>query len=154
MSKRVSKILTLVVGVLGLIGFYFFVRILMTGDEAIKEGTAELQNSLLSPYITFAIVLLVVTAALAVLASLFTILTRPAVLKKTLISVAVLAVLLFVSYSLASDAAVTNSLGEVLKDGDAGSVPKWVGTGMYYSFILGTIALVGFLADFVRSLVK
>ncbi len=153
MNKKVSKILTFVVGFVALIGFYFFFQIMAKGDEAIK-ASAELQESILSPYIWFALILLVVVSGIAVLSSLFNILTRPAVLKKTLASLAVLAVLLFVAYALASDAAVTNSVGEVLKDGAKGATSKWVGTGIYYSFILGTIALVMFLVDFVRSLVK
>ncbi len=153
MSKKVSKILTFVVGFIGLVGFYFFFQIVAKGDEAIK-ASAELQNSILSPYIWFALALLVVVAVMSILASLFNILTRPAVLKKTLLSLAVLAVLLFVAYALASDAAVTNSMGEVLKNGEQGSTSKWVGTGIFYSLILGAIALVMFLVDFVRSLVK
>ncbi len=153
MSKKVSKILTFVVGFIALVGFYFFFQIVSKGDEAIK-ASAELQNSILSPYVWFALILLGVVSGIAVLSSLFNILTRPAVLKKALFSIAVLAVLLFVAYALASDAAVTNSVGEVLKNGAAGPTSKWVGTGIYYSLILGAIALLMFLVDFIRSLVK
>lgn len=153
MNKKLSKVLTLVVGALALIGFYFFARILMEGNDTVKDSP-ELHESIVSPYITYTMLLLIIATALAVIASLFTIVTRPRVLKKTLISLVVLGVLLFVAYSLASDAAVTNSIGEILEDGEKGPISKWVGTGLYYSFILGMIALVMYVFDFVRSLVK
>ena len=57
-------------------------------------------------------------------------------------------------YSFASDAAVTDTVGRVLEDGEAGPVSKWVSTGINFSGILGVIGLAFFLVDFSRSLVK
>jgi len=65
-----------------------------------------------------------------------------------------MAVLLVVAYSLASDGAVTDGVGKILPEGDAGSVSKWVGTLINYSFILGAIALVLVFVDFAKGLVK
>ena len=153
MNSKLQRILTIVTGIIGLIGFYYFVRIVMVGDESL-ETDPELQGNILDPFITFATTLLIAISALAVLFSLLNLFKNPKVLKRSLMGVAVLAVLLIVAYMMASDAAVLDSLGKVLEDGEAGSVSKWVSTLINYSFILGAIGLVFFLLDFVKSLVK
>ena len=152
MNSKVSKILSLVAGLIGLIAIYFLVRIIMEGDDAVKESL-DLQNSLVSPFVTFAKVILIITTVLALVFSLWNLIRHPKLLKKTLISLAALGLLLLVAYVMASDAAVTNVSGNVIKDGEAGPVSKWVSTGIWYSMILGGIGLIFFLWDFVKSLV-
>jgi len=151
MNSNVSKILSLVSGLIGLIAIYFLVRIIMVGDDAVKESL-EVQNSLVSPFVSFARIILIITAVIAVVFSLWNLVRQPKLLKKSLISLAGMAVLLIIAYGLASDAAVTNASGMVLKNGEAGSVSKWVSTGIIYSMILGGIGLAFFLWDFVKSL--
>ena len=51
MDEKKSKILTYITGFIGLIGFYFFVRIIMEGDTVLTEDV-DAQNSVLSPFIT------------------------------------------------------------------------------------------------------
>jgi hypothetical protein len=152
MNQKLSKILTLVSGLIGLIGFFFFIRIMIEGDEALKID-ADLQGSILSPFISFSIIILVVTAVIAVVFSAVNMIKHPQVLKRTLMGVGVLLVFLVVAYSLADDGAVM-SMGKVLKDGEAGSVSKWVSTGINFSAILGVIGFGAFFIDFVKSLVK
>ncbi|MGV6846467.1 MAG: hypothetical protein ACWA42_10120 [Lutibacter sp.] len=153
MNKKLTRILTIIAGVIGLIGFYFFLRIVMEGDDALKAD-ATLQNSILSPFISYSVILLVIVAAISVFFSLINLFKNPEILKRTLIGVAVLAVILVISYAMASDAAVTNAAGDIIKDGEAGTVSKWVSTLINYSFALGAIGLVMFLFDFLKSLVK
>ena len=57
MNSKVSKILSLVSGFIGLVAIYFLTRIIMEGDDAVKESL-ELQNSLVSPFVSFAKVIL------------------------------------------------------------------------------------------------
>ena len=151
MNSKVSKILSLVTGLIGLIAIYFLVRIIMEGDDAVKESL-DLQNSLVSPFVSFAKVILIITAIIAIVFSVWNLVRQPKLLKKTLISLAALAVLLMFAYAMASDAAVTNASGNIIKDGEAGSTSKWVSTGIWYSLILGGIGLGFFLWDFVKSL--
>ena len=153
MSKNFSKILSLVAGLIGLIAFYYFVRIVMTGDDTL-ETDLEAQASIISPFITFARWILIATGLIAVVFSMINLVKHPKVLKRSLIGVAVMAVLLIVAYSFASDAAVTDTVGRVLEDGEAGPVSKWVSTGINFSGILGVIGLAFFLVVFSRSLVK
>ena len=79
---------------------------------------------------------------------------HPQLLKRTLLGVAALVVILVIAYSVSSDAAVLDVSGRVLEDGEAGSVSKWVSTGINFSAILGVIGLGFFVVDFVRSLAK
>jgi hypothetical protein len=153
MNSKVSKILSLVSGLIGLIAIYFLVRIIMEGDDSVKESL-DLKNSLVSPFVSFAKVILIITTVITVVFSLWNLVRQPKLLKKTLISLAGLGVLLLISYMMASDAAVTNVSGNIIKDGEAGSTSKWVSTGIWYSMILGGIGLAFFLWDFVKSLVS
>ncbi|WP_457610936.1 hypothetical protein [Lutibacter sp.] len=152
MNKKISKILTLVAGLISLIGFYFFIRILMIGDEVLETDVA-LQNSVLSPFIYFAQILLIITILISVVFSALNMVKHPQVLKRTLIGVGALLVILVIAYSFADDGAVM-SMGKVLPDGEAGSVSKWVSTGINYSAILGIIGFGAFFFDFAKSLVK
>lgn len=153
MNKKLSKILTLLAGVVGLIGFVFFIRVIMAGDDAI-ENDAAVQASIVSPFVRFSEIVLVATAIIAVVFSVVNLVKHPRVLKRSLIALGGLAVLLVMAYAMASDAEVTDAMGRVLPDGEAGSVSKWVSTGINFSFILGALGLIGFLIDFVRSLAK
>ncbi|MDF1516848.1 MAG: hypothetical protein RQ864_06960 [Lutibacter sp.] len=153
MNTKTSKILTFVTGFIGLVGFYFFIRIVMEGDDAIKEDGA-LQASILSPFISFSIFLLIASALIAIIFSLLNLTKHPEVLKRTLLGVGAMGLLLVLAYVFASDEAVTDAMGKVLPDGEAGTVSQWVSTLINYSFILGAIGLGFFLFDFVRSLVK
>jgi len=153
MSKNLSKILSLVSGLIGLIAFYFFIRIMMVGDDTL-ENDAAAQASIISPFISFAKFVLIATGIIAVVFSLMNLVKHPQVLKRSLLGVGALLVLLVVAYVMASDAAVTDSVGRILEDGEAGSVSKWVSTGINFSGILGVIGLAFFLFDFTKSLAK
>ena len=87
MNSKVSKILSLVSGLIGLIAIYFLARIIMEGDDAVKESL-DLQNSLVSPFVAFAKVILIITTIIAVVFSLWNLVRHPKLLKKTLVSLA------------------------------------------------------------------
>ena len=153
MNSKISKILSLVTGIIGLIAVYFLLRIIMEGDDAVKENV-DLQNSLVSPYISFAKIVLYITAILAVGFSLLNLIKNPQLLKKSLISLVALGVLLAIAYGMADDGATYNATGMMVKDGDAGTVSKWVSTGIWYSVILGAVGLFIIFGGFIKSLVS
>ena len=90
----------------------------------------------------------------AVAFSVINLVKQPQVLKRTLMGLGILAVFLVVSYAMASDAAVLDPFGKVLEDGEAGSISKWVSTGINFSFILGAIGIIFFVVDFAKGLIK
>ncbi|MEN8185990.1 MAG: hypothetical protein ABFR05_02545 [Bacteroidota bacterium] len=152
MNSKLSKILSLVAGAIGIIAVFFLVRIIMTGDDTIKTDVAA-QSSIVSPYISFAMVLLYITAGLAVVFSIWNLIRHPKMLKKALLSVGVLGVLLLMAYIISPDNEVTDAAGaKVLVE--QGSVSKWSSTGIWYAVILGAIGLAFFLWDFVKGIVK
>ena len=153
MSNKFNKLLTALTAIIALIGLFFFVRILMVGDDTLKVD-AEAQSSILSPFIQFSLWTLYLTIAVSILFSVFNVVKNPDNLKKTLLGLVVLGAILAVAYMFASDAAVTDGFGNVLKDGAAGSVSKWVGTGIIYSLMLGGIGLALFVFDLLKGLVK
>ncbi len=153
MNEKLSKILSVVTAVISLVAIYFLIMIIMEGDDAVKESV-DLQNSLVSPYISFAKIILYITAILAIGFSILNLVKNPQLLKKSLISLVALGLLLAISYAMADDGETLNASGLVLKDGEAGTTSKWVSTGIWYSLILGGVGLLVIFGGFVKSLVS
>ena len=153
MSKNLSKILTIIAFVVGIIAIYFMARIVMEGDDVL-EVDADLQGSIISPFITYAKIILIITALLAIVFSIWNLFKHPAQLKMALIGLVAMAVVIGISYVISDDGEVVDAVGKVLKDGEAGTTSKLVSTGIYTTFFLGTIGLAFFVWDFVKSLAK
>lgn len=150
---KLSKIVTAIAAVIGVVGFYFFIRVLMAGDDAI-ENDAAVQASIVPPFIIFSLWVFYLTIGVTIFFSLRGLVQNPENLKKTVLSLVILGAVLAVSYMFASGAEVTDVFGKTLKDGEAGATSKWVGTGIIYSLVLGTIGLALFVFDLLKGLVK
>jgi len=148
MDNSKSKILTIITAVIGVIGAILFVRVLMAGDDS------EAMDSAVNIIVHYSKILLIVTALIAVGLSLLSLLKNPKALKKALLGIVVLAVLFGISYAVASDAAVTNQFGDIVKNGEAGSTSKMISTLITFTGILGVLAVgtIGF--GFVKSFIK
>ena len=131
-------IVTLVLALIG-VGLYY----------AASDGA----DAAMGNYVGYSILLLVIAAGLAVVFSLLNLLKKPALLKKALLSLGVLAVVLAISYAMAGNEAVYDASGKVFP-GSAGSTSKWVGTFINYSIILMLVGAVLFLYDMIKNLVK
>ena len=151
-----NRILNIIITLVAIIGGILFVRVLMQDEQAIKDNVDNLQNTVVSPLISFSYWLFIATVVIAVVLSLVTLVRNPENLKKTLGGLAVLAVILVIAYFLSDSAAVYDANGlKVLEGGEEGSsTNKWVGTGIWYSVILGGIAGLFFVWDLVKGLVK
>ena len=158
-----SKIVTIVTAVLGLIGVFFLVRIIMAGGEAI-ETSAELQGSIVDPLIYFAQFLLIATAVIAVVFSILNLVKHPEALKKTLITFGAFIVLFLIAYFTASDELATDAQGQAIEIKDmsdkiltgeaATSLTKKVTGLINFTGILGLIGLLTIGWGFVKSLTK
>ncbi|RPD95827.1 hypothetical protein EGM88_11440 [Aureibaculum marinum] len=158
-----SKIVTIVTAVLGLVGVFFLVRIIMAGDDAI-ETDAALQGNIVDPLIGFATYLLIATAILAIGFSIWNMLRHPESLKKTLITFGIFIGLFLIAYFTASDELATDAQGNaiVIKDmsdkiltGDAAHALTKKVTGLInFTGILGLIGLITIAWGFVKSLGK
>lgn len=150
-NNKIYKIAKIAVAVLGLIGVIMLVRVMIPDDEVLKSDL-EVQSSVLDPFVSFTLIMVYLTAGLAILFSILNLVKNPAHLKKALISLAFLAVLFFISYALASDAEVKGSYNEPIEGGAAGSIPKMVGALIKYTYYLGIIALACVLWGSVRGM--
>lgn len=144
-----TKILNMIVGVVMLLGLIFWVRTTMNSDDLL--GNADLQASVLNPFSYLTFLLLVVSAGSAVVFSVINLVKHPALLKRSLIGLAAMAVILLVAYLISTGGAVNSINGEVLA---SASVSKWVSTGIWYSILLGGVGLFFFVVDFVKSFAK
>jgi hypothetical protein len=153
MNSKISKILSIVTGIIGLIALYFLMMIIMEGDDTVKESV-DLQNSLVSPYISFAKIVLYITAILAVGFSILNLVKNPQLLKKSLVSLVALGILLGLAYGMSDDGATVNAAGNVIEDGEAGTISKWVSTGIWYSVILGGVGIFIIFGGFIKSIVS
>lgn len=150
MKGNLSKILSIVVAVIAIIGAILFIRIFMTDSEDL-EGV----SSAVGTIVTFSTGLLYVTIGATVILSLIGLFTNPDNLKKTLLGLAVLGVVLVIAYFTADSAAVVDTQGIVLKGGEEGSsINQWVGTGIWYSVLLGAAASLFFVYDLLKGLIK
>ena len=153
MNSKISKILSLITGIIGLVAVYFLMMIIMEGDDVVKESV-DLQNSLVSPFISFAKIVFYITTILAVGFSLLNLIRNPQLLKKSLLSLVFFGILLALAYVIADDSATLNVSGSIVKGGEAGSISKWVSTGIWFSVILGAVGLLIIFGGFVKSLVS
>lgn len=149
-----NKILSIIIAAVALVGAFLFIRIFMEDAEAI-ETDVDLQNKVISPIIYYSTFLLYAAVGITLVLSLWSLVRNPENLKKTLMGLAVLGVLLAISYFLSDSEAVINAAGKIEAGGEAGSsTNKWVGTGIWYSLILGGIASLFFVYDLVKGLIK
>jgi hypothetical protein len=150
-----NKILNILIAVIAVIGGILFIRIFME-DADLLQTDGDLQNKVISPIIYFSTFLFYAAVGIAVILSLWSLIRNPENLKKTLLGLAVLAVVLVVAYFLADSNAVLDTAGKILPNGgEAGSsVNKWVGAGIYYSLILFAVAGAFFVYDLLKGLIK
>lgn len=149
-----NKILNIVIAAIAILGAVLFVRVGIEDAEVIKNN-ADVQNSVVSPLISFSFWLFIAAVVIAVGLSLWTIVKNPENLKKLLMSLAALGVLLLIAYFIADDNVVYDAAGKIQPGGEAGSsVNRWVGTGIWYSVILGGLASLFFVYDLGKGLIK
>jgi len=154
MKNNLSKILNIFIALVAAIGAVLFIRIFLEDAELIKTD-AEIQQSIISPIITFSTALLYLAIGVTVFLSLLSMVKNPESLKKTALGIAVLGVLLMLAYFTGDSLEVTDPQGKVLLGGEAGSATnQWTSTGIWYSMFLGLIAGAFFVLDLVKGLIK
>jgi len=146
MNKSLSKILTIVILVLAVLGAIFYGMSI--------NGAGETLEAPMGRYVGYALFLLIVAAGIAVVFSLLNLFKKPALLKKTLLSLGVLAVVLIIAYAMADGGTVTDASGKIFEVTKEGSTSKWVDTGIWYSLILLVVGAALFLWDMVKNLIK
>ncbi len=131
--KTLKIILTVLIAVIALIGAILYILILSdksTGNGMIIAGE----------------VLVIVTAAIALFFGLKNLATNPQALKKSLISVAVFAIIAILSYVSAGESPL--QVGDIKID--AGT-SKLVGTGIYMFYFLAGVAILAMIGFGIKK---
>lgn len=149
-----TKNLNLLIAAIALIGGILFIRVFSV-DASVIETDVDKQNSIISPLIYFSYYLFLGTVIVTIVLSLLGLFSNKDNLIKTLKGLAALTVLLIIAYILSDSNEVLDAAGRVQPGGEEGSsVNKWVGTGIWYSIILGGIAGLFFVWDLIKGLIK
>jgi len=150
-----NKILNILIAAIALIGGVLFIRIFMEDSQEIVDNVDNLQNTVVSPLISFSFWLFIIAVVVTIALSLWSMIRNPENLKKTFGGIAVLAILLVIAYFLSDSNVVYNTAGGIERGGEEGSsINRWVGAGIWYSLILGGIAGIFFIVDLLKGLVK
>lgn len=131
--KQLKLILTVLIAVIAIVGVILYIMILTeksTGNAMIVAGE----------------ILVPVTAAIALFFGLKNLATNPQALKKSLISLAVFAIIAILSYVAASDA--LREVGDIKIDA---SKSKMVGTGIYMFYFLAAVAILAMVGFGVKK---
>ena len=143
-----KKILTIVLAIVGVLSIAFLAMIISAGDEAVKAGEAagSVNAIMFVAYIILGFILLFV-----VLFSLKNIFSNPDVLKRTLRSVGIFAVLALICYF-----GLAKGVETPLKDGGTLSAngSKLLGAGLYLFYFLILIAGGSMLFYGIKKMIK
>lgn len=141
---RIINILKIVIGVIAAV---LFLRIWFNDDEAIKESV-ELQNSLLTPNMYLAYIIIGIAVLLAVVFTLVGVFKGD--IKKTLISVGLFALVVVLSlFVFAGDYGTGFAIGDTETLSESGA--KWIGAGLYTFYILAMAAVAAMLVSTVKK---
>ena len=153
-DNKISKIITYVITALSLIGIILLVRVLMAGEETVKSDV-DVANKVVSPLVYFSQYLLYFSVGITLFLSLSGLFKNSESLKKTLLGLGILGLLFFGAYALSDSNVVIDNADLILPGGEEGSsTNRIVGTGIWFSMILGIIGLGFFVADLVKGLIK
>lgn len=139
---KVQKILTYVIALVALVSVYFWWSLASQEDPMASDVDA---------FYALTGIMLGVTVGITILAALMQLFTDISKLKQAAVVFVIIAVIGFISYSLASDEAIT-FLGETLSKSPEES--KWVGTGMYATYITGALAILSIVLSPVVKFLK
>tara|TARA_B100000795_G_scaffold267517_1_gene252505 strand:+ start:1264 stop:1716 length:453 start_codon:yes stop_codon:yes gene_type:complete len=149
MNSKFSKILTIIVAVLSLIGIALFINVTFTDD------VPEQMSGAVGPLIAFSTYLFLAAVVITVGLSIRGLVKNPENLKKTSLGLAAMVVLLVVAYILGDSDPVLNAQGKVLEGGELGAASnQWVGSLIWYSLILVVIGGGFFIIDLFKGLIK
>tara|TARA_B100000989_G_scaffold149598_1_gene111546 strand:+ start:118 stop:561 length:444 start_codon:yes stop_codon:yes gene_type:complete len=132
--KKLSVILSLTVGILGLV---FLAIVLISGDDLIEMKSMSGSYNIVSPIIYLAIITLISITSITIYSSLNILFNKPENLKKVGISIAVFLFIVIISYVLSEGVETPMKDGKILSAGSS----RIVETGIRTFYFLVVIAL-------------
>lgn len=143
-----QKILTIIVGVIGIIAIFFLIRIIGVGDAEIKAGES---GSTVDTFMYIGYAIFAITLAMVVIFTIKNVATNPSTLKSTLMAVGAFVLLgLICYYGFANGVETPMRDDKVLSIGES----KLVGAGLYMFYALATIAVGTMLFTGIKKMIK
>lgn len=147
---NIQTIVKIISAVFGLLGVIFLFRIIGVGDEEIKMAASTGDFGTVSPLVSLAIAILVVTVIVTVLFSLLNLASSKQKLKKSLIFIGCFLAVMGIAYAASTGVETPMKDGEVLSA--AGS--RWVGTGLRMFYILAALAILSMVLSGAKKILK
>lgn len=143
-----KKILTILLGIVGVLSIIFLAMIISTGDDAIKAGES---SGTVNTFMYIGYLVLFLTLAFVVVFSLKNIFSNSETLKSTLKGVGAFALLALICYF-----GLANGVETPLKDGDVLSAggSKLLGAGLYLFYLLLALAGGSMLFFGIKKMIK
>jgi uncharacterized membrane protein len=147
---NIQTIVKIISAIFGLLGVIFLFRIIGSGDEEIKMAASMGDFSTVSPLVSLAIAILLITVIITLLFSLLNLASSSEKLKKSLIFIGCFAVIVGIAFALSKGAETP------LKDGNMLSAngSRWVGTGLRMFYILAALAILSMVLSGAKKLLN
>ena len=147
---NLQTIVKIISAVFGLLGVIFLFRIIGAGDEEIKMAATSGDFATVSPLVSLAIAILLITVLITLVFSILNLASSSRKLKKSLIFIGCFVVVTFIAY------AVSDGVETPMKDGEVLSAngSRWVGTGLRMFYILATLAILSMVLSGAKKILK
>ncbi len=147
---NLQTIVKIISAVFGLLGVVFLFRIIGAGDEEIKMAATSGDFATVSPLVSLAIAILLITVLITLVFSILNLASSSKKLKKSLIFIGCFVVVTLIAY------AVSDGVETPMKDGEVLSAngSRWVGTGLRMFYILATLAILSMVLSGAKKILK
>jgi len=147
---NIQTIVKIISAVFGLLGAIFLFRIIGAGDEEIKMAASMGDFGTVSPLVSLAIAILLITVIVTVLFSLLSLASSPEKLKKSLVFIGCFLLVTGIAYAISSGVETPMKDGEML----SASGSRWVETGLRMFYILATLAVLSMVFSGARKILN
>jgi len=150
---KIGKVLTIFQWVLLAVSAILIISLMVNISDVETDPT---MGSWINTNLIWAYILLALGAGIALIAAILHTVTDAAAAKRSLISIGFLVVIAVIAYLLASDAMPTfHGVDKYIADGTlTPRVSKLIGTGLYATYILLFLAILGMIVSAVSKLFK
>lgn len=152
MSNLSSRIIQIILWLLMAVTIVFAVLFYFGNVKEGTMGTSQEEPVITRTFLTWAYILFFAAAGITVIFSIINIIINPKGLKKGIISLVVVAAVVFIAYLLADDTVLR--MPHYSGGGNVPSTLKFVGTGLYTAYFLVGLAFLAILWSSLSRLFK
>ena len=134
---NIQTIVKIISAVFGLLGIIFLFRIIGAGDEEIKMAASMGDYGVVTPLVSIAIAILLITVAITVVFSLLNLASSTQKLKKSLLFIGLFIIVVVAAFAASSGVETPLKDGELLSSNGS----RWVEAGIRMFYILAALAI-------------